>query len=107
MHADAALVDAEQELHGLVIEIDALYAIWPNGRGAIERAGTGRRIEDALSRVAELYGVIANAQPATLQGAAIQLRRALAMIDDSNIAARRLVDSALNVVETAAVDPHG
>lgn len=104
-HGDVVLVDAERELHELVVEVDELYAIWPKGKGAVERARIGQRIEGALSRVAELYGVIVNARPETLQGAAVQFRRALAMIEDKNVAARRLIDSALNVVEASAADP--
>ena len=105
-HTDADLVVAEHELQDLVIEVDELYAMWPKGRGAVERARIGRRIDDALSRVAELYGIITNAQPATLQGAAVQFRRALAMLEDKDIAvAQRLIDSALNVVEASAADP--
>lgn len=103
-HADADLVVAEHELHEFVIEVDALYVLWPKGKGAVQRARIGRRIEDALSRIAELYGVITSTQPETLQGAAVQLRRALAMIEDTNVSARRLIDSALNVVEASADD---
>lgn len=102
-YGDAALVVAEHELHRLVIEVDELYAMWPKGKGAVERARIGRRIEVALSRVAELYRIIANAQPATLQGAAVQIRRALVMLEDKDIAvAQRLIYSALNVVEVFA-----
>ncbi len=105
-HGDAALVDAERELHSLVIEVDELYAMWPKGKGAVERARIGRRIDDALARVSEIYGVITSAQPVTLQGAAVQFRRALAMLEDKDIAvAQRLIDSALNVVEASAADP--
>ena len=82
--------------------VHALYDRWPKGKSAVQRARIGRRIEDVLERVSELYGVITTAQPETLQGAAVQLRRALAMLDDADVTAQRLIDSALNVVEASA-----
>ena len=98
-HADAALVIAERELQDLLIEVDSLWAMWPKGKNAVERARIGQRIDDVLVRVSELYGVITTAQPETLQGAAVQLRRALALIDGDGKTAQRMIISALNVVD--------
>ncbi len=74
------------------------------GRNAIERAKIGRRIDDALMRVGELHTMITQSEPETLQGAAVQRRRAMAMLEDEkNQRAQALVASALGVVEASAI----
>ena len=80
-HPDADLLAWEAELDRLVVEHAKLEAAWPKGETAVERARTGRRLDEVLTRIAELHGLIARAQPRTLAGTAVQLRRALAVID--------------------------
>ena len=71
-----------------------------------------RRLEDLLRRIAELQNLIAEAQPKTLVGAAVLLRRALAAIEahDCHVPLReperveeRLVAAALRVMESYVV----
>ena len=110
-HPDADLLAWEIELDRLVLEHAKLEAAWPKGETAVDRARTGRRYENALNRIAELHGLIVRAQPKTLAGAAVQLRRALATIDAHDCKSpwgeperveARLVEAALGVVEVVS-----
>ncbi len=65
----------------------------------MERWKIGRRHEACLERIAELHELIADAEAQTLAGAAVQLRRLDAMLDDEDQAAIGLLESALEVVE--------
>ena len=99
---DAALLEAEAELQSLVVEIETLTALWPAAEPATRRAKIGGCLNSAYERLGELYGVIANAKPRTLAGAAMQLRRALVGLEAGEVMERRLVASALAVVENCA-----
>ena len=99
---DAALIEAEAELQALVIEIETLNVLCPAAEPATRRAKIGGCRNTAYERLAELYGVIANAKPRTLAGAAVQLRRALVGLEDGMVMEQRLVASALAVVENCA-----
>ena len=99
---DAHILAAEAEMQALAIEIEALRTVWPAGDTAIRRAEVGGCLSTAYDRLGELYGTIAAARPTTLAGAAVQLRRALVVVEDGNEMVRRLVGSALAVVEATA-----
>ncbi len=95
----AALPTLERELHGCLIEYEALSEAWPRGRTAMERYRIGKKVDAALKRIAELEAAIAGAKAMTLEDAAVQLRRVLARLDDASLEA--LVMSALGAVEAA------
>ncbi len=65
----------EQQLAAALIRFDDLDAAWPRGRNAVERAGIGRRREEALSEIMVLRQRIATGRALTLADAAVQLRR--------------------------------
>ena len=117
-HPDADLLAWEAELDHLVVEHARLEASWPKGKTAVERARTGRRLDEVLTRTAELHGLIARTRPRTPASAAVQLRRALAAIEAHDCKSpfanperieARLVEAALGVVESAKllVKQHG
>ena len=56
-HPDADLLAWETELDRLVLEHARLEETWPKGKTAVERAGTGRRLDEVLTRIAELHGL--------------------------------------------------
>ena len=64
------------------------------------RAEIGRKVEDALERIGNLQHAIVAFPANTLADAAVKLRRLDALLDGQD-PARRLLASALAVVETA------
>jgi hypothetical protein len=82
-----------------VIEWQGLDVAWPKGPTAMERWKIGSRHEECLTRIAELEELIAGTEAQTLAGAAVQLRRLDAMLDDEDEVAVALLESALEVVE--------
>jgi len=100
MSEDAPLVELERELKALLVEYDSLSRAWPKEPGAVARAEIGRKVEDALERIGELQYAIATSPADTLADAAVKLRRLDALLDGED-PARRLLVSALAVVETA------
>ncbi len=112
---DVSLIDLERELEGLLVEYEFLSWAWPKEPDIQTRAKIGRRVEDALRRICELQHAIATAQAKTIPDAAVQLRRLAvpldgqggpilrlqAVLEDQGEAVRRLLASALPVVEAA------
>ena len=112
----ASLVDLEHELEGLLVEYESASQAWPKEPDILTRAKIGRRVEDALRRICELQHAIGTTQARTIPDAAVQLRRLAVLLDgqdgpilglqavleDQGEAVRRLLASALPVVEAAA-----
>ncbi len=97
---DATLAELESELEALLVEYDSLSRAWPKECHAVARAEIGRKVEDALARIGELQYAIATSPARTLADAAVKLRR-LDVLLDGQEPERRLLTSALAVVETA------
>ncbi len=95
---DDVLLDAEAELHIVLIETDRLHDAWPRGRNSMQRARIGNRIQANSDRIRELYGVIRGTPAETPAGAAVKLRRVLAHLEDNTLEFG-LVESALETVE--------
>ncbi len=95
----AGLVDLERELEALLVEYDSLSRAWPKEPHAVARAEIGRKVEDALARIGDLQCAIVTFPADTLADAAVKLRRLGALLDGQD-PARRLLVSALAVVET-------
>ncbi len=112
---DVSLVDLERELEGLLLEYEALSRAWPKEPDVLTRAKIGRRVENALRRICKLQHAIATAQAKTIPDAAVQLRRLAVLLngqdapilrlqaglDDQRETVRRLLASALAIVEAA------
>ena len=100
----------ELRLTDVLLDFERLDEAWPKGRGAVERARTGRQREDALSEIVTLHQRIVAGRAETLADAAAQLRRLAVMADERPTAhallappsARQLVASVLVVVEREA-----
>ncbi len=105
-----SLVSLEHQLAEALLEFERLDGAWPRGRAAIERAGIGRRREEALCEIQSFRQRIATGRAETLADAAVQLRRLAAEAEDEPQLhalmalpdARGLVASVLAVVERAA-----
>ena len=100
-HPDAALIAHEAELEALVLEWQQLDAAWPKGKTPMERWQIGRRHQAYLIRIRELHRDIAEAEAKTLAGAAVQLRRLRAVLDDESSVVEGLLEGALKVIEMA------
>ncbi len=97
---DVTLAELESELEALLVEYESLSRAWPKEPHAVTRAEIGRKVEGALARIGELQYAIATSPARTLADAAVKLRRLDALLDGED-PARRLLVSALAVVETA------
>ncbi len=97
---DVTLAELERELEALLVEYESLSRAWPKEPHAVTRAEIGRKVEDALARIGELQYAIATSPARTLADAAVKLRRLDALLDGQE-PERRLLTSALAVVETA------
>ena len=102
-------VDIENRLQRRLLDFDRLDDEWPKGATALVRAKIGRQHSDALSDIADLEKRIFEARAETLDDAAVQLRRLVAVMDEidtrrllSSPGVHRLVTSALGAVERAA-----
>ena len=73
------LVEMERELTRLLIEYDELEAAWPKGGHVLTRAKIGRRVADALARIADLEHDIIATPARTPAGAAVRRRRLAAL----------------------------
>ena len=82
---------------------DTLARAWDEATTDQGRRLIERQADVTLERIGHLQEEIAATQTRTLAGAAVQLRRLGAMLDGDALD-RRLVASALRVVETAASD---
>lgn len=98
---DRALVAMEQEISALVVGLVPLQAAWPKLPCAVDRARTGRRIEQILIRIGELHHDIASIQAEGLTGAAVQLRRLTARMDEADELSQAMFASVLVAVEDA------
>ena len=96
----ATLVELERQLEGALIEYEHLCQAWPEESHVLSWSEAGREMEAALVRIDELQYAIATSPARTLPDAAVQLRRLGALLDGQD-PARRLLVSALAVVETA------
>ena len=96
---DAALLAYEAEFEALVLEWQQLDAAWPKGKTPMERWQIGRRHQAYLIRIRELHRDIAEAEAKTLAGAAVQLRRLRAVLDDESSVVEGLLEGALKVIE--------
>ena len=116
---DISLIELERELEGLLLEYESLSRAWPKEPDILTRAKIGRRVEDALRRICEIQHVIGTTQAVTIPDAAVQLRRLAvlfdgqggpilglqAVIEDQRETVRRLLGSALAVMEGAGEAP--
>ena len=113
--SDVSLVELERDLEGLLVEYESLSRVWPKEPDILTRAKIGRRVEDSLRRICELHHAIGTTQARTIPDAAVQLRRLAvlldgqdapivrlqAVIEDQGKTVRRLLASALAVIEAS------
>ena len=99
IRCDVTLAELESELEALLVEYESLSRAWPKEPHAVARAEIGRKVEDALARTGDLQCAIVTFPADTLADAAVKLRRLGALLDGQD-PARRLLVSALAVVET-------
>jgi hypothetical protein len=75
-----SLTSLEQHLEARLLELDKLHRERPSLPTAMERAKAGQKIDDLLDAIAELQRQIDTGPAATLEDAAVKLRRLSAYV---------------------------